>query len=197
LLLDGLKSLVKGDSDSDAAVFDGLQVRIAGDQLISNGTTSGGDPLSLLNLDALIDQVNGINYLIMNKTMRRRLTQASRNTSVGGTVTFATDSFGRGVTKYNDIPILIADEDNEGNQILPFAEAAASGGSTATSIYGVAFEEGVFNGIQNNSLSAKDLGELDTKPVMRTRIDWFNGMCIYNGRAAARLYGISNAAAVV
>lgn len=197
LALRWTKEFIKGDSETNNKVFDGLQVRVTGNQLISNGTTSGGDPLSLIKLDELIDAVNGITHLIMNKTMRRRLTQASRSVSVGGTVTFTQDSFGRQVTKYNDIPILIADEDNEGNQILPFTEAAASGGAAATSIYGVHFEEGVFNGIQANTIDAKDLGELDTKPAQRTRVDWYNGICIYDGRAAGRLYGISNAAAAV
>ncbi len=197
LALRWTKEFIKGDSTSNKKVFDGLQVRIIGNQLISNGTTSGGDPLSLIKLDEMIDAVQGINYLLMNKGMRRRITQAARNPAIGGTVTYTQDSFGRTQTKYNDLEILIADEDNEGNQILPFTEAAASGGAASTSIYGLAIEEGVLNGIQDSEPEVKDLGEIDDKPVNRTRIDWGNGIIIYNGRAAGRLYGISDAAATV
>lgn len=198
LALAWTNAFLKGNSDLNSAVFDGLQERVVGNQLISNGSTQAGDALSLANLDELIDVVNGVNFLIMSKAMRRILTASSRLVTVGGTVTFTTDTFGRGVTQYNGIPILIADEDNEGNQILPFEEeAATSGGSASTSIYAVNFAEGIFNGIQNGTPSVKDLGELDTKPVMRTRIDWYNGFAIYDGRAAGRLYGIKSAAAVV
>ncbi len=198
LALAWTKAFIKGDSDANSSEFDGLQERLVGNQLISSGSTQAGDPLSLLKLDELIDAVNGANYLIMNKTMRRLLTSASRLATVGGTVTFTTDTFGKGVTMYNGLPILIADEDNEGNQILAFdEEAATAGGSASTSIYAVNFEEGFLNGIQANEMGVKDLGELDTKPVMRTRIDWYNGICIYDGRAAGRLYGISNATVTV
>lgn len=198
LALAWTKAFIKGDSDANSSEFDGLQERLVGDQLISSGSTQAGDPLSLLKLDELIDAVNGANYLIMNKTMRRLLTSASRLATVGGTVTFGTDEFGKGMTMYNGLPILIADEDETGTQILPFTEEAdTSGGAASSSIYCVNFEEGYLNGIQANEMAVKDLGELDTKPVMRTRIDWYNSICIYDARAAARLYGISNTTVTV
>ena len=97
--------IIKGDSESEPREFDGLQVRLAGNQLIENGSTNGGDPLSLLKLDEMIDQVTGITHLLMNKTMRRLLTAAARNTSVGGYITYSQDEFGRQVTRYNDIDV--------------------------------------------------------------------------------------------
>ena len=42
----------------------------------------------------------------MNKTMRRRITQAARNPAVGGYVVQSRDDFGRWITFYNDIPII-------------------------------------------------------------------------------------------
>jgi len=33
-------------------------------------------------------------------------------------------------------------------------------------------------------------------PVDRTRIEWYCGMAVYNGRSAARLYGVTDAAVV-
>ena len=193
------KTFLKGDASGTPAEFDGLQARIVGDQLIANGSTSGGDVLSLANLDALIDQCDEPTHLIMNKTMRRKLTAASRLVTVGGDVRFDTDSFGRGVTKYNDIPILIADYDNTGAQILPFTEANPGGGSAAsTSIYCVSMAEDKLVGLEHNKgLDARDLGEIDTKPVYRTRVEWYIAFALYHGRAAARLHGIKTGAVVV
>jgi hypothetical protein len=188
------KTFIKGDAEDDPKEFSGLQTRIRGDQLISAGSTSGGDPLSLLKLDELIDQVDDATHLIMNKTMRRLLKAAARTTSVSGQIEYRPDEFGRDIMFYNELPILIADKDNEYAEILPFTEAAAGGGATATSIYCVSMSDEGVSGIQNGGIEARDLGELEGKPSFRTRVEWYPGMAIFKGRSAARLYGISNAA---
>jgi len=36
----------------------------------------------------------------------------------------------------------------------------------------------------------RDLGEIDEKPVFRTRIEWYCGMAVFHPRAAARLKGV-------
>jgi hypothetical protein len=51
-------------------------------------------------------------------------------------------------------------------------------------------------GIQNGVVDVRDLGELETKPVFRTRVEWYNGIALYKARAVARLQGIKNAAIV-
>lgn len=189
-----VRAFVKGDNETDPKEFSGLQSRIQGNQLISAGSTANGAALSLAKLDELIDQVDNPTNLIMNKTMARRLSQAARNTSVGGYLTYGVDAFGFRVTKYNDIPILIVDKDNENTDILGFTEAAASGTATATSIYCVSFGEGAVTGLQNGGIGARDLGELEAKPVLRTRVEWYSGMAIMAGRAAARLRHIGDLA---
>lgn len=196
LALKWTETFIKGDQATEPREFDGLQVRCTGNQLISAGATAGGAALSLAMLDKLIDQVNDPQYLIMNKTMRRRLSAAARLTTVGGYITYTLDAFGRQVTRYNDLPILIADEDNEGNQILPFTEAASSGGSTACSIYCVSFGEGKLTGLQNGGIDVRDLGEIQTKPCMRTRVEWYNGIAVFHGKSAARLQHIGDLAVV-
>lgn len=191
------RAFVKGDSSADPREFDGLQVRIAGNQLIDAGATSGGDVLSLGKLDELIDAVDNPGYLIMNKTMRRRLSAAARSTTVGGYLTYGLDEFGRQVAKYNDLPILIADEDNLAAQILPFTEASPVGAVAATtSIYCVSFGSMMLSGIQNGPIEARDLGEVHDTPAMRTRVEWYAGIAAWHGRSAARLRGITNAAVV-
>ncbi len=193
LALRWTKAFVKGDNGSDPREFDGIQGRVAGNQLIENNAGTGA-ALSLAKLDELIDQVTNPTHLLMNKGMRRRLTQSSRNTSVSGYITHTKDEYGRQLTMYNDLPVLVVDEDEAGNQIMPFNEAAAGGGTSSTSIYCVSFGEGMFQGIQNGDITARDLGELQSKPAMRTRVEWFAGIAIMHGKALARLRGITDSA---
>lgn len=189
--------IVKGDSASNQREFDGLQNRIVGPQLIEAGSTDGGDALKLTKLDELIDAVPNATHLLMSKAMRRLLTAAARDTTVGGFITYDKDEFGRRLTVYNDIPILVPYSDNGGTEPLAFDEVGV-GGSTATctSIYALALGEGLVTGIQSGGMDVRDLGELETTPAKRTRVEWFPGMAIEHGRAAARLRGIKNLAVV-
>lgn len=192
-------AFLKGDSSADPREFDGLQRRIpAGSrQLIDAGATSGGDALSLYLLDTLIAQVESPSHLVMNKTMSLRLAQASRNTAVGGYITFDLTEFGTRVMSYNGLPILIADEDNNGQQILPFTEANPGGGTAAsTSIYCMSVGDGSLTGIQNGAIDTRDIGELEAKPVLRTRVEWYAGVAVYSGKAVARLRGVKNSPVV-
>ena len=188
---------IKGDSVSTSKEFDGLQVRLTGNQLIGNGSTSGGDALSLAKLDELIDAVSEPTHLLMNKTMRRLLTVAARTAAVGGDIQYTVDEFGVRIAMYAGLPILILDEDSTGTQILPFTEASPGGGSTGVSIYCVSLGEGKLEGIQSGDMRVQDLGELQTQPQMRTRVEWFVGVTIWHPKAAARLWGVKNAAVVV
>lgn len=192
-------AFLKGDSSADPREFDGLQRRIptGSSQLIDAGATSGGDALSLFLLDTLIARVDDPTHLIMNKTMSLRLAQAARSTSVGGFISWSPSEFGTRIMEYNGLPILIADEDNTGSQILPFTEPNPGGGTAAsTSIYAVSLGDGRMVGIQNGAIDSRDLGELETKSVLRTRVEWYTSIAVFQGKAAARLRGIRNSAIV-
>lgn len=192
------KAFLKGDNATEPREFDGLQTRLTGSQKIQAGTTANGSQLSLAKLDELIDAVDEPTHLIMNRTMRRRLSAAARLYTVGGYITFDLDEFGRQVAFYNGLPILTVDQDNDGSDILAFNEAATSGTATATSIYCVSFRDGMLTGIQSGEgVMVSDLGELDTKPVFRTRVEWYAGIALFHAKAAARLWSIADAAVVV
>jgi len=193
LALAWTKAFVKGDSTSDPRELDGLQARLTGNQLIENGTTNGGDGLSLAKLDELIDSVDSPTHLLMNKTHRRLLTVAARTYTVGGFITWELGAFGRKIAYYNDLPIMIVDTDNNGDDILPFTELGYTGdAATASSIYCVAFGDGKLQGLQTEPMNVRDLGELEEKPAMRTRVEWYAGMAMFHGKAAARLRGVKN-----
>lgn len=189
---------IKGDSTTDPREFDGLQARLVGAQLIAAGATSGGDALSLAKLDELIDAVDDPSHIFCSKAIRRLLTAAARNTAVGGFISYDKDEFGNKLTMYNGIPLIIADPNDSAFATLGFNEANPGGGSAVgTSIYVVSLREGMLTGLQNGDMDVNDLGELETKPVFRTRVEWYVGMALMHPRAAARLWGIKNAAVVV
>lgn len=190
------KTFIKGDSRTNPRVFDGLQVRVTGTQLIDNA--AAGAALSLNKLDELIDQVSSPTHLVMNKATRRRLSQASRNSGVAGFIQWQPGDFGRQVAYYNDLPILVVDQDSDDQDIMPFTEASADNSALdCASIYCVSIGEMMLTGIQGSAagtfgISVRDLGELESKPTMRTRIDWYCGIALMHGRSVARLRGVKN-----
>lgn len=184
----------KGDSGSDPREFDGLQVRVTGSQKIAAGATANGTALSLSKLDEAIDQTLNPTHLAMSKAMARKFAAASRNTSIAGYISFDIGAFGQRVMSYNGLPILTVDLDNAGSSILPFTEAASSGTATATSIYVLSMGDGALVGLENGGIDVRDLGELETAPVYRTRVEWYNGLAIFNGRSVTRLWSIADSA---
>ena len=186
------EQVINGDESADIRAFDGLKTRI---NVGSSQAVNVNGALSLTALDELIDAVDGDNkILLMNKKMRRRLSAASRNTSIGGFMSYEQDAFGRRVTMYNDARIVVTDTNAQNVQIQGFTETSSS-----TSIYCVAFGDLQTTGIQGPAaagygIDIKEFGEIAEAPVDRTRIDWSIGMAIMNGRSAARAYGITDAA---
>ncbi len=185
--------IINGNSLSNVREFDGLRQRIAGAQLIpaNLAAPSSNSPLSLEALDTAIDAVDGATHLIMSLAMRRKLQKAAR-AGVGGDISVTMDEFGFRVTRYNDLPILISDYNDDGDRIIDFDEAGPGGGSSSTSIYVVHLGDGYVTGLQNGVMDVTDLGEL-VPPYLTTSIEWLVGMAIMHGRAASRVWGITNA----
>jgi hypothetical protein len=188
-----------GDSSTDPREFDGLKKRIVGSQLIAAGTTNGGTALSLAVLDQALDQTMNPTHIIMNKAMKRLFNTAGRSTTYGGQINIEKNDFGFPTTYYAGLPIVTVDLDNEGNEIITNTEAtytssAWGGTATGTSIYIVSIGANMLTGIQNGGMDVQDLGELQTQPQLRTRIEWYSGIAIFNGRAVTRLGSISTGA---
>ena len=183
LSLEWTRAFFKGDS-ANPNEFDGLQKRLSGSQIID-----GNDQvLKLDKLDELIDAVEGEpDVLFMSKAMRRevkKILQASQHYIENGS-----DAFGRPVGTYSGIPLRVIETDGTGNDILGFTELNKAGDASDTaSIYAIKFgAEQYVSGLRNGGVSVRDLGELDVKPVFRTRIEFYNGMAVFHPRAAARL----------
>lgn len=190
------RKFIKGDTSSDPREFDGLQTRVTGSQIISAGSTANGAALSLAKLDEAIDQTLNATHLLMSKAMARKFSAAARSTTVGGYINWEKNEFGNRILSYNDLPIMTVDLDNTETAILGFTEASSSGTATSSSIYVMSLGPMGLTGLQNGSVEAVDLGELDTQPVFRTRVEWYNGVAIYHGRAVTRLQHIGDLAIV-
>jgi hypothetical protein len=187
--------MINGDSTADPREFDGLRTRIQGDQLLDAGSTNGGDALSVSALRDLIDATDNPTHLIMSKKMRNLLSAAATDTTIGGYIAYDKDEFGRRVTMFDGLPIVVTDYDAEGKQIIDFNEVGAGGTeATASSIYCVNFGDEGVSGLQNGVMEVRDLGEMPTQPALLTRVEWLVGMAVLHGRAAARLRGISKSA---
>jgi hypothetical protein len=190
--------LINGDSTTDPREFDGLRARVTGNQLIPAllSAPSANSPLSLEALDKAIDEVDGATHIIGSKDMWRKLQVAAR-AGLGGDIEYAMNEFGARVPLYNGLPYIAVDYDDTGSKIIEFNEAGPAGGTSSTSIYVVNFGTDRVQGIQNGVMEVTDLGELDAKPVLRTRVEWLVGLAVMHGRSVARVWGITNAAVTV
>lgn len=175
-----------GDVTGDALSFDGLRKRVASTtQEFQIADTSTG-ALTLADLNKLVDAVPfGADYFVMNRSTRRivlSLLQASQHYIEQGQ-----DSFGRPVQMYAGIPFAVVED-----AMLPKATCTINSASTTAHDI-IAIKVGTMSdvcGLQNGGIDVRDLGELETKPVYRHRIEWYCGMAVFNPLSVARLYGI-------
>ncbi len=188
-------AFINGDGD-DGVSFDGLRKRVTGYQLLAadENSPNANGALSLATLDEAIDRVDNPTHIVMSKRMRNLLSQAAKDKDVGGDLHFEKTDFGRRVGYYNDLPILVTEDDEAGEKIIDFNEAGPAGGTSSQSIYVVSFGDGKIVGLQNGIMEVRDLGEIDAQPVYRTRVEWLVAMAVMHGKAAARIWGITNAA---
>lgn len=178
---------INGDSNQSPAEFDGLAARIksGSSQYFSNG----GGALDLLKLDEAIDNVDAVGgqkYIVMSKSLRRHL---SRHARANGQIDIQRTEFGYQQMMYAGIPVLELDRDHKNVAIL-------DGTVTNQDLYVVSFGNDHLTGIQNGGVSVRELGESHVQPQLITRIEWFCGLALINGRAAARLAGINANASI-
>jgi hypothetical protein len=194
---------INGDTAVDANGFDGLKKRLTGAQVIA-AATNGMGPVAgghdfFDALDALIAQVPGLNgsngALYANSKVIGKIKSSARR--LGG-VEFVKDALtSKMIAQYNGIPLLDIGQTAAGAEIITQTETQGTASGTASSIYAVRFgsAEGdqAVTGLTNGGVQVRDLGELDTKPVYRTRLEFYTGLAVFGGKGAARLTGVLNA----
>lgn len=190
---------INGDVAVDANSFDGLKKRLTGPQVVSAGTNglgpvAGGHDF-FDKLDETLAAVNGgADVLYANRGIIARIMSSARRLGGSDFITEALTQ--KRVPTYNGIPLLDIGNKADGTAIIPQTETQGSSG-VASSIYAVRFGEDETDqavaGLSNGGVQVKDMGEVDDKPVFRTRIEFFTGLGVFGGKAAARLQGVLSA----
>lgn len=192
-------TFVNGDVAVDAKGFDGLKKRLTGAQVLSTGgnglgpVAGGHDFFDLL--DALMGAVaGGPDVLYANRGIIQRILSAGRR--LGGADMVTEDLTGKRVVQWNGVPVLDLGTRADGTDIIAQNETIGTS-TTSSSIYAVRFgeDEGdqAVTGLTNGGVQVYDVGELQEKPAFRTRIEFYTGLAVFGGRAAARLSGVLNA----
>ena len=192
-------AFINGDVAVDANSFDGLKKRLIGDQVIAAGAnglpivgSSDDDRHAFFDaMDQAIAAVRGgVDVIYGNATVLARIRSAARRLTIWDQ---KTDSFGRTIGMYNGIPLVDIGNKADGTPIIPQTETQGTA-SDASSLYFVRFgqdeSDGGVTGLTNGGVQVKDLGEIDAKPVYRTRIEFFCGLAVFGGTAASRLTGV-------
>lgn len=145
---------------------------------LSAGTTAGGAALSLRLIQRAIDFCHpAATMLVMGKEMRNIVTAGSRDVNVSGHINWESDSFGRRIAFFDDLPIIAMDRDHLNRRILGFTEAAVSGSPTATSIYVVSHniaDGGWYPFMNGGPFIEEDITQAD--PIKERDIEWFVGV---------------------
>ncbi|MBB5934568.1 major capsid protein [Streptomyces zagrosensis] len=192
-----------GDVAAEPKGFDGLRKRLTGNQVVSAGTngapivgTDGKDSHAFFDLlDALVAQVPGLTNangaLYANRAVIAKIKSAARR--IGGYEMVREALTGKYVATYNGIPLLDPGQTAAGADILPQTETQGTA-VDASSIYAVRFgqaeDDRAVTGLTNGGIQVTDLGELESKPSYRTRIEFYTGLAVFGGRGAARLNGV-------
>lgn len=195
-------TFINGDTGVDANSFDGLKKRLTSTQLLNSQLGANGAQINTDSttrqtffdaLDALVGAVPACDVLLTNKQVLSRYRSAARRETMANTTV---DTLGRTVDLYNGIPIVDVGNKADGTQIIPATETQGTS-NDASSVYAVHFgagapDQGVV-GLTNGGVQVMDLGQLETKPVYRTRIEWFVGLALFGPMPAARLTGVRTA----
>jgi len=199
---------ISGNPTSDPEEFKGIRLRV--DDIVAEGYTDqkfacSDTDTGILNSEAtrfnFLQDVDKLIYAIKGHApdallMNKKMLLAFRSCLIRNKLlNQAQDMFGRVIDMYGNIRLIdIGTRADQSTEIIlntETAAGAASGGTECTSIYAVKF--GIAEllwGIQMYPIEVRDLGEIQTKPVYRTRVDWPHGMADVDPRCIARMYGI-------
>lgn len=191
-------TFINGDVAVDANSFDGLKKRLTGAQVVTAGANglpivgaSDADRHAFLDqLDALLAAVPGASDLYANASVIAKLKSSARRLTIYDQTR---DEFGRTIMTYNGVKLNDIGNKADGTPIIPQTETQGTA-TNASSIYAVRWGRGPadqsVSGLTNGGVQVKDLGEIDSKPVFRTRIEFFCGLALFGGKAAGRLAGV-------
>lgn len=182
-------AMFNGDVAVDPKGFDGLRKRLTGAQVIDSAAPANTEAF-LDELDELFGSVSGgPDAVYAPAQIIAKLKSLGRK--VGGAEYINSEITGKREFTWNGVAFLDPGDHWSGRKILGYD--ATEGGD----VYAVKFASGIgvagVLGLTNGGLQAYDLGELQEKPAYRTRIDFYTGLAVQGGNAAARLRAVKTA----
>lgn len=159
------KTFFKGNTSERNVEFDGLDRRLESSQKLT------ATELTLDSLNELMDKVpNGADVLFMSRKMRRDVMAILQKS--GHYIEMGQDAFGKPVAHYGGVAIRVIENGLIDEDCI---YAVKMGAMTDVC------------GIQNGGVRVFDLGQLETKPVLATRIEWFVSIVVFNPLSVAKL----------
>jgi hypothetical protein len=188
-------SFFNGDTAVDANSFDGLKKRLTGNQVLTAATNGLDIDLDTASMNKFVDLLDELIHAVSGKADALFLDSKTllKVKSIARQLGFAdksVDAFGRSIATYDGVKLFEAGEKVDGVKIIPHTETTGTSTNT-TSIYAVKFGADEFvSGLTNGGVQVYDLGEIEAKPAYRTRIEFYCGVGVFNGKSAARLSGL-------
>lgn len=196
--------VINGDSAVDALEFDGLEKKcrvetrmMAMDDGAVDGPGAAETELTIARLREAIDRVEPgrPDVLLMNKTMRRKLTNLM-NSAGSGISLPSIEMFGRRVKTFDDVPIVENDYISNAEQ---YADSSTWTSSTATTIYAAKFgnDKGGYTLLHNGGffdVEFQDLGIRKNRNERVYRLIGYPGSVVYEPKSIIGLGGIDSAA---
>lgn len=179
------KCLAEGNHTSNAKQFDGVSQLVTSTQKITAGDTA----LTMSMLDELLDMVPlGADCLMMRSGTYRAYLQLLRATSGTNAPLVMMENFGRPMLTHNGVPIIVNDYLN-----------TVKGGDSSTdvcSIYAMRLNEadglhGLYGG-SNAGIVVENLGTVQNKDAVRTRLKWYCGLALKSTKSLAALTNVTN-----
>ncbi|GIW09050.1 MAG: hypothetical protein KatS3mg061_0107 [Dehalococcoidia bacterium] len=185
------ESFLYGDSVANPKQFDGLHRLVPASQQVHQGSGTTPAPLSLANVDTLLDLIRPgkPDLLLMSRRTRRLISQYAR--SANSPVVISSSAFGEMVATYNGIPIAVSDFLSDSESLSGGAYAGKTGG-TASSIFALKFGEDALAGLEgSDGIVVEEVGNLETKDARRFRVKWYCAIAAFSTLCLARIDGIS------
>lgn len=197
--------VIKGEPTATSTEIQGLDNLVRGDtrmMAMDDGAVDGPGTneteLTLDRLDNMIDMIeNGLpDILLMNKTVRRKLTSLCRQSSASGIMLPSLDQFGRQVFRYNTVPIVISDYITNAEI---YADSGSWTGSTATTVFALKMGEDKqgYTIIHNGPVLNPDIQNIGIKEKKNENlyrmVVYLEGIC-YSAKMYAALGGIDSTA---
>ena len=197
--------IITGEPEATTTEFEGLDSLVRSEtrmMAMDDGNVDGPGTaeteLTLDRLDAMMDQVNDgqepPDALVMNTTMRRKLTALSR-VAGSGVVMSEIDMFGKKVRLYDGVPILLNNWITNAEQ---YNDSSTWPSSTATTIFAVNFgkEREGYTVLHNGEVLTPDVQDIGIKEAANEnlyRIAVYIQAITYSSKQVSALGGIDSA----